>query len=79
MNNNLNMNQQCTAAAMKGNWILDSIYRDIILRYRDVIIPLCSALVRLHLENFVHIIQGRCKQMGKGPEEGNEDGQRAGE
>ncbi|KAK4827069.1 hypothetical protein QYF61_013710 [Mycteria americana] len=79
----LNMSQQCTAAAMKANWILSCIQRGITSRDGDMIIPLYSVLVRMHLEYCVQVlvptIQKRCGQMGEGPKMGHEDDQRAGE
>ncbi|KAK4832801.1 hypothetical protein QYF61_025669 [Mycteria americana] len=44
------MSQQCTAATTKANQILRCIRRGITRRDRDMIIPLYSALVWLHLE-----------------------------
>ena len=50
MNDKLNMSQQCALAAQKTNGILGSITRGVASRDREVIVPLCSALMRLHLE-----------------------------
>ena len=50
----LNTSQPCDAAATKANLIVGCMCRGITSRDRDVIIPLYSALVSLHLECCVH-------------------------
>ena len=50
MDGKLNISQQCVLAAQKANCILGCIKRSVVSRLREVILPLCSVLVRPHLQ-----------------------------
>ena len=51
----LDMSQQCALTAQKDNHILGCINRNVVSRLREVILPHCSALVRLHLAYCIQI------------------------
>jgi len=47
--------QRCVAAARTANQTLGCVRRGVMSRHRDIIIPLCSALVRPHLDYCVQL------------------------
>jgi len=51
----LNMTRQCALTAQKANRILGCIKSSVGSRSKEVTLPLCSALVRPHLESCVQV------------------------
>jgi len=51
----LDMSHQCVLAAQKANHILGCVKRSVASRLREEILPLSSALVRLHLETCIQL------------------------
>ena len=49
MDRKLDVSQQCVLLAQKTNCTMGCIKRSMASRLREVILPLCSVLVRLHL------------------------------
>ena len=56
MNANMKVSEQCSIAASKGNQTLGIIRRNTIITYKEksLIVPLCKAIVRPHLEYCIH-------------------------
>ena len=50
MDGKLDMSQQCAPTVQEASHISACIKRSMAIRTREVILPLCSALVRPHLE-----------------------------
>jgi len=55
MNEKVDMSHQCVLAAQRANHILGCIKRTVASRLREVVLPLCSALMRPHLEPYVQL------------------------
>ncbi|KAK4825960.1 hypothetical protein QYF61_003529 [Mycteria americana] len=62
----LDMSWQCALTARKANHILGCIKRNMASRSKEVILPLCSALVRPHLQYCVQLWGPQHKTRGNG-------------
>jgi len=55
INKELDMSQQCALTAWKANWVLGCIKRGVASRAREGIVPICTALMRSHLQHCIQV------------------------
>ena len=62
MDGKLDMSQQCALTAQRANCILGCIKSSVASRLKEEILPLCSVLVRPHLEHCVQMWRPQCRR-----------------
>jgi len=58
----VNMSQQCALAAKRANCVLRCIKHSIASQLKEVIVPLSTALLQLHLKYCVQFWAPQCKK-----------------